>query len=99
MVTEHEAVGAGAHGRARYFDVAANQAIAEAAGQVVDATVFKHNRMFDFAVLDGAVMINGGKGTDIRIDDARAFANNRWAANGTIDDFGAGFDDNFADEA
>jgi len=99
MVAEYEAVGAGAERRARYFDVAADEAVAEAAGQVVDATVFEYDRMFDFAVLDGAVMINRCKRTNVRIDDAGAFANDRRAANGAIDDFGARFDDDFADEA
>lgn len=98
VITEDQAVGAGAGRRARDDDRPTNQAITQATGKVVDGAIFEDDGVLDFAVLDGAVMVDRCKRADIRIDDARAFADDGGATDGAVDDFGAFFDDDFADD-
>ena len=50
--------------------------------------------MLYFTILARDMMIDAGKWTDLTVDAARVFANDRRAANHAIDDFGAFLDRN-----
>lgn len=52
--------------------------------------------MLDFAVGDGAAVVDGGVGADVGVDDAGAFADDDGAADDGVDDLGGLTDADFA---
>src|SRR5439155_2276874 len=68
------------------LNVAPDERIGDAGVQVFQAAVFQNNTVFYFAVANGAVIVNGGIGTDERVFDEGAFADDGGSANFGIDD-------------
>lgn len=65
MVAQRKLVGFGLDGGALEDHMATDQAVLNAVGDVNDLAVLQDNGMLNLAVLDQAVMVNGGKGANI----------------------------------
>ena len=93
FVAEDEAVDFGAAGAALDGDVAAEEAAADAAGDVEDFALRHEDAVLDFAVTEKAVLADGGEGADEGVFEDAVGAEHDGAADGASRELAAGADD------
>ena len=69
-----------------------DEAVLHPRADVSKCAMFKNDAAFNFAVLDGDIMVDAGEWADVAVFDDGVFADDGWAANDAIDDLRAAFD-------